>query len=294
MATLTVLTDTYNRAYCLSRCYESLKRQTSKDFVWLIVDDGSTDNTKDLIDHWILERIIPIRYFWQANQGMHVARNMGNEKCDTELGVWIDSDDYASDDAVEKIISFWRKHGSSEVGGIIALNAREGGMIIGDRLPESVDRANMMELYSQYKIRGDKKVILRSDIAAKYPLPVFRGEKFFPESYRFLLIGQQYKMLLMNVVVCIVVPSADSMTNFKNKVNQYFTCPRGFSFYRKIRVSLSKNYIDKFWQSVHYIATSLIIKNKRFIHESPCPFITLIAIPFGILLYLFIRLIIFK
>ena len=133
--TLTVFTPTYNRAYILGRCYESLKRQTCKDFVWLIIDDGSTDNTRELVDRWIQENKVPIKYHYQENQGMHGAHNTAYELIDTELNVCIDSDDYMADDAVEKIISFWRRHGNEKTAGIIALDSYTDGRIIGTLLP---------------------------------------------------------------------------------------------------------------------------------------------------------------
>lgn len=102
MENLTIFTPTYNRAYCLTNCYESLKRQTCKSFIWLIIDDGSNDNTKELVDSWIAEKHIKIMYHWQRNQGMHGAHNTAYEMIETELNVCIDSDDYMPDDAVEK------------------------------------------------------------------------------------------------------------------------------------------------------------------------------------------------
>lgn len=85
------------------------KRQTSKDFLWLIIDDGSMDNTKELIQNWIAEGLVRIRYHFQENQGMHGAHNTAYSLIDTELNVCIDSDDYMSDDGVEKIVGFGRK-----------------------------------------------------------------------------------------------------------------------------------------------------------------------------------------
>ena len=104
-----------------------LKRQTCKDFIWLIIDDGSTDNTKELVDGWIKENKIEIKYHWQENQGMHGAHNTAYELIDTELNVCIDSDDYMPDDAVEKIINFLGKYGSDKVSGIIGLDAYTDG-----------------------------------------------------------------------------------------------------------------------------------------------------------------------
>lgn len=83
-ATLTVFTPAYNRAYTLHKCYESLKMQTNKDFVWLIIDDGSTDNTRELVESWINENIVHITYHYQKNQGMHGAHNTAYELIDTE------------------------------------------------------------------------------------------------------------------------------------------------------------------------------------------------------------------
>lgn len=102
--TLTIFTPAYNRAHTIGRTYESLCRQTCKDFEWLIVDDGSSDNTRALVEGWIKENRIPIRYIYQQNQGMHGAHNTAYRNIETELNTCIDSDDYMPDDAVEKII----------------------------------------------------------------------------------------------------------------------------------------------------------------------------------------------
>lgn len=104
--TLTVFTPTFNRAYTLHLCYESLKRQSCNDFLWLVVDDGSSDNTRELVESWIDEGVIQIRYYYQENLGMHGAHNAAYDIIDTELNVCIDSDDYLSDKAVEWIVSF--------------------------------------------------------------------------------------------------------------------------------------------------------------------------------------------
>ena len=103
MAIITVFTPTYNRAYTLHKCYESLKRQTNKNFIWLIIDDGSSDNTKDLVKEWIEENKISIKYIYQDNKGMHGAHNTAYENITTELNICIDSDDYMPEDSIEKI-----------------------------------------------------------------------------------------------------------------------------------------------------------------------------------------------
>lgn len=134
--TLTVFTPAYNRAYTIHKCYESLRRQTLKDFVWLVVDDGSTDNTAELIKHWqtVPDNGFEIKYVYKENGGMHTAHNTAYENIDTELNTCIDSDDYMTDDAVEKIVNCWRKHGSDKYAGILALDIFDNGNVIGKEL----------------------------------------------------------------------------------------------------------------------------------------------------------------
>ena len=107
---LTVFTPTFNRAYTLDNTYRSLVRQPNKSFIWLIVDDGSTDNTKAVVDDWICENKISIEYHYQENAGKMVAHNWASQLCKTELFLCLDSDDQLTDTAVEDVISFWEKH----------------------------------------------------------------------------------------------------------------------------------------------------------------------------------------
>lgn len=123
MATLTVFTPLYNRINTLKRTYESLKRQTSKDFVWLIIDDGSTDNPYEIIKEWIkINNGFEIKYVYKENGGMHTAHNTAYENIDTELNVCVDSDDYMPDNAVQLIIDCWNKNKNKGYAGIIALD----------------------------------------------------------------------------------------------------------------------------------------------------------------------------
>ena len=135
MKTLTIFTPAYNRAHTIGRTYESLCRQTCKDFEWLVIDDGSSDNTRALVEGWIKEDKIPVRYIYQQNQGMHGAHNTAYRNIATELNTCIDSDDYMPDDAVEKIVTFWKQYGSDRYAGIIGLDQTMDGKIIGTKFP---------------------------------------------------------------------------------------------------------------------------------------------------------------
>ena len=124
MAILTVFTPAYNRAHTLSRTYQSLKEQNCKDFVWLIVDDGSTDNTAEIVKKWQDEESgFDIQYVYKENGGMHTAHNTAYENIHTELNVCIDSDDMMAKDGVEKILTAWEKVRNKGYAGLIALDA---------------------------------------------------------------------------------------------------------------------------------------------------------------------------
>lgn len=284
--TLTIFTPAYNRAYTLHRCYESLIRQTSKDFVWLIIDDGSTDCTKELVNTWITESIFPIQYYYQSNQGMHGAHNTAYELIDTELNICIDSDDYMTDDAVEKIVTFWKGNGDSKYAGMIALDATHDGVIIGTPLPMDKKDTTLGDFYFKGG-KGDKKLIYRTSVMRRYsPYPVFEGEKYVGLSYKYILADQDYTLLILNEVVCIVeyMPDGSSL----NMIHQYRNNPRGFAEFRKLVMTYSPDFKSKFKQCIHYVSNSIMLHNQYFIKESPCKGITVLAIPFGVLLYFYI------
>ncbi|MGG0459577.1 glycosyltransferase family 2 protein [Bacillus mycoides] len=284
---LTVFTPAFNRAYTLHLCYESLKRQTCKDFVWLIIDDGSTDNTRELVERWVSEGSITIIYHYQENQGMHGAHNTAYMLIDTELNVCIDSDDYMADDAVEKIINFWNENGNYNYAGIIGLDANFNGDIIGTKMPEDVKESTLSWLYAKRKMRGDKKLVYRSELTRNTPpYPIFLGENYCPLSYKYILIDQEYPLLIMNEVLCFVEYLDDGSS--MNIIKQYKKNPRGFSFFRKVAMKYALSLKEKFREAIHYVSSNIMIRNYKFLNESPCKWITIMAIPFGTMLYLYI------
>ena len=285
--TLTIFTPAYNRAYTLHLGYEALLRQTCQDFEWLIIDDGSTDNTRELVEGWIAENKIPIRYHYQENQGMHGAHNTAYRLITTELNTCIVSDDYMPDDAVEKIVTFWKQYGSDKVAGIVGLDADFNGKLIGTPFDKHNLPIRLSHFYNQGG-KGDKKLVYRTDIIAQYPeYPIFQGEKYVSLGYKYELIEQNYPVLTINEVLVNVEyrPDGSSMNMFR----QYIKNPQGFAFIRKSSMQLAPTAKRRFMEAIHYVSSSLILKNKRFLQESPKKLLTLCAVPFGIVLYLYIR-----
>ncbi len=287
MATLTVFTPTYNRAYCLNKCYESLLRQTSSDFEWLIIDDGSTDDTKEVVDRWISENYIPIRYIYKENGGMHSGYNTAYDNIFTELAVNIDSDDYMPDDAVEKIITFWRKFGGDQYAGIIGLDVTETGEVIGTLLPEKKS-LRVYDFYNRLGGKGDKKLVYRPEVIRPYRSPEFAGEKLFPTCYKYFMVDLTHEVLVYNEPLCVVEYMNDGFTN--NIIKHYKPNLNSYIFYRKFIMTYpNATLAHKYRFAIHYVAECMLAKEKNWLLESPKKLLTLLAIPFGVLLYFYIQ-----
>lgn len=289
MATLTVFTPLYNRKTTLKRTYESMCRQTSKDFVWMIIDDGSTDNPYEEIEKWIAkDNGFEIRYIYKENGGMHTAHNTAYENIDTELNVCIDSDDYMPDNAVELILDCWSKNRDKGYAGIIALDfADSTKAVIGKELPKDKESTTLTGYYNNGGL-GDKKLIYRTDIInSTPPYPVFDNEKYVALAYKYHIIDENYKLKILNECVCIVDYQMDGSST--NMYRQYMRNPKGFAFWRKEQMRYAVNIKQKFKACIHYVSSSLISGNKHFVKESPEKALTVMAIPFGAFLKLLIK-----
>ncbi len=286
---LTVFTPAYNRAHTLPRTYESLLSQKNKGFIWLIVDDGSTDSTSELVRDWQRrENGFEIRYIYKQNGGMHTAHNTAYESIDTELNVCIDSDDALGEDAVEKILNKWEEVKDKGYAGIIGLDADFSGKIIGKGFPEGMTETTVIGYYASDG-SGDKKLVYRTEIINKYPpYPVFEGEKYVSLSYKYRLIDQEYKMAVLNEILCNVEYQADGSS--KNMLKQYLRNPKGFAFWRKVCMQYPTSTKRMIIDCVHYVSSSILAKNKRFIAESPKKMLSVLAIIPGLLLSAYIRI----
>lgn len=283
MALLTVFTPAYNRAHTLPRTYESLCRQDCKDFVWLVVDDGSSDNTADLVRSWQKqENGFEIRYLYQENGGMHTAHNAAYEVIDTELNVCIDSDDCLADGAVKKILDKWCSVKDLGYAGIIGLDADLDGKLIGKGFPDGLTDTTLTGYYAAGG-SGDKKLVYRTDIIRQYPpYPVFEGEKYVALAYKYRLIDQDYKLAVLDEVLCNVEYQADGSSGTMWK--QYLKNPKGFAFWRKVCMQYPTSKKRMIVDCIHYCSSSMLAGNRRFVMESPRRLLTVLCAPPGILL----------
>lgn len=287
---LTVFTPAYNRAHTIGRTYDSLCRQTSKDFKWLIIDDGSTDNTGEMVKQWMsLDEGFEIRYVWKENGGLHTGYNKAIDLMDTELCVCIDSDDWMPDDAVEKILSVWNDRGSDKYAGIIGLDCPENGLPIGGLFPENLKTAHIVHLPKWHK--GDVKMVHRTELLKKVaPMKVFTGEKFFNPIYLFIKVDMMLPMLIVNDVFCIVDYQDADNSMSKNIVYQFYQSPNSFKELRRLHMGNPiEPYRYRLRHAVHYVSSCIMTKDKKWLKKSPMPISTFLVAPFGYMLYRYIK-----
>lgn len=289
--TLTIFTPTFNREKCLSKGYEALCRQTCKDFIWLIIDDGSTDQTRLIVEKWKKkDNEFEIRYIYKENGGLHTGYNEAIANIDTELSVCIDSDDYMPDNAVEKILKFWEREGNDSYAGIAALDAFEDGTIIGDHFPEqkSINILDVSLGKYHYK-NGDRKLVVRTELYREVaPMPSYEGEKNFNPHLMHLQISEKYDFLVYNEVLCIVEYQEDGMSNGIFK--QYLNSPKSFAHMRKYMLGLrGTTFKFRMRHAIHYVSSSILSKDKHFLKNCPCKCDVVLAIPFGIMLTIYVK-----
>lgn len=199
---LTILTPAYNRAHTLHRLYESLEKQSYKKFEWLIVDDGSTDSTKEYVDEIKKFASIEIKYIYKNNGGKHTAINEGVENIETPLTFIVDSDDYLTEDAVETIYEKWEVYkNKSDIGSIWFLQSDSNGNLIGDKFPEDDLVSTYTDVMINSGVKGDKKSVYLTKARKEFPFPIFEGEKFIGEGTVHKRIGGHYKSIFINKVI---------------------------------------------------------------------------------------------
>lgn len=287
---LTIFTPAYNRAHTLPRTYESLLQQKCKDFIWLVVDDGSQDNTAELVKRWqSKDNGFEIRYIYKENGGMHTAHNAAYEAIDTELNVCIDSDDMLTPGAVEKILQKWQEVRGKGYAGIIGLDADFEGKLIGKGFPVGLTETTLSGYYAAGG-SGDKKLIYRTDVIRQYPpYPVFPGEKYVSLSYKYRLIDQDYLMSTLDEVLCNVEYQPDGSSN--TMWQQYRRNPKGFAFWRKVCMEYPTSKKRLIIDCIHYCSSSILARNRYFLNESPQKVLTVLCVLPGLLMSEMIKLI---
>lgn len=286
MKKITVFTPTYNRAYILPKLYESLKKQTVSDFIWLIVDDGSIDDTKSLVYAWINERQLDIEYIYQKNAGKMSAHNRGVIECKTELFVCIDSDDWIVNDSIERILTEWRYLSDEEketLCGMVAYRGVDTDKTIGNDFPVDIKKSTLSGLYRK-GFRGDTTLIFKSNVIKQYLFPIIGNEKFITEAYAYDQIDLKYEYYLMRKIITVCEYRDDGLT--QNLLKTTFKNPGGYTAYYMQKGNISNSFYDK---SRYYIRANTF---RHLVNKDDMPIQAKYKIiynlmrPFGYMLYL--------
>lgn len=250
---LTVFTPTYNRAYSLPRLYESLKEQTFSDFEWLIVDDGSTDDTEAVVEKWINE-VSFIRYYRQERGGKHRAINRGVKQARGDLFFIVDSDDYLPKDSLQLILDFYQPiKEDNRFAGMAGMRCYPHGERIGGEVTFDVLDTDNVSFREKYKVKGDVADVFKTAVLRECPFPEFPGELFLTEDVVWDRIARKYRIRFFNrnIYTCEYLP--DGLSG--NLSLHHRSSPQGTMLYygtslRDSRFGVARHIKDaiRYWQ----------------------------------------------
>ena len=265
---ITILTPTYNRAYIIGKAYKSLVKQKSKDFEWLVIDDGSSDNTKEVINNFIKENKINIRYYYKKNGGKHTALNYGISKAKGELILVLDSDDILTSDAIKLVNKYWKKYESNKkICGMTFLRKIINPMYKTNIFNEQV--SNMIEFKYNNKNLADMCEVIRTDIYKQYKYPEFENEKFLSEVILTLQISKKYDTAYIPVEIYETEYLEDGLS--KNWLKNVVNSPNGARANSKEFMSSDFKFGTRLKNCIEYNVFSIIAK-KPILKESKMKF----------------------
>ena len=287
--TFTVFTPTYNRAHTLHRVYESLIAQTFRHFEWVIVDDGSTDNTRELVAKWQQTATFPIRYEWQENTGKAGAWNHGVRLANGELFLTLDSDDACVPNALERLKYHWDSipgQQRDQFSAVTALCINQHGKLVGDRFPEDVFDSTSFEMKTVHNVFGEKWGFQRTEVMGQFNFPEIPNEKYISPSIVWNRISLHYKTRYINEALRIYYEDGpDSIT--RSSVKLRARNPKGASLFYREYANLSIPLAWKIKGIINYIRFSLHgkIHPSIIIKDSNHKALTILVFVAGFLLY---------
>ncbi len=285
---LTVFTPAYNRAKLLERVYESIAKQITGDIEWLIVDDGSVDETEAVIKQFTDTASFPVRYIKKENGGKHTAHNVAAEEAHGEWFMCLDSDDLLSDGALENILSILTKC-TGDVCAIAAYKRDLEGNLLCDTFENEKILKGIYTLLKEY--HGEYVFIFRTDVLKKYPYPVIKGEKFISECLLYdRLEIEGYRVITLDKIIQECEYQAEGLSLAYKKLLKNNPC--GVQMFYNQRIDLAKTFKERFICCIKYCAFRILGKFKAPKYKGKYSVLTLLSYPVGILaaVYYLIRL----
>lgn len=290
MKKIAILTPTFNREKTLPSLYHSLLKQTSKNFIWLVIDDGSIDDTEILMTRFIKENKIKIEYFKQKNLGKHIAINNGVSKINEEITFIVDSDDRLTYDAIEQINKYWEIVDKEKCSGIVFLRDMDDKRTKGKKFPNDLFISKYNDIVIRKSIPLEKAEVVATSELKKYPFPQFKGEKYMGEGVLWHQIGSLTKTLFVNKVIYIGNYMDDGLTS--SGWNLRIKNPLGAMLNEKLLLNKDYPIFYRFKHSLVYIAYGIFSGKtiKSIIKESGYPRLIRTAVPLGYCVYIVLKL----
>lgn len=259
---ITILTPTYNRLSTLKRLFRSLCEQTNKNFVWMILDDGSDDGTQDFVGSIINEKTFKIEYFYNNNVGKHKIINMFDNKLKTDLVIIVDSDDTLLAEAISIVYYYWQKFNSKYIAGLAFHKANiDSKFIIGDVFPPQQKITSHENMRIIIGVKGDKAEVWLSQQFKSIHFQEFENEKFISEIHKYIQLSGDRPFVYINEIIYLCEYSKDGLS--KNIRKLQFSNPKGALFNSSIL--LNKNYplLVRFKALVQSIYFIYLIRNYK-------------------------------
>lgn len=280
---ITVVTPTYNRGKELLTLYESLMEQTSKNFEWLIIDDGSFDNTYSVVRQFS-KSFFQIHYTKKGNGGKHTALNLAFKMVKSELTFIVDSDDRLTPDAIETIERDWENVKYKDLCGISYLRGYSTMKVIGSLFPKDFAIDNFINLRFNKHVNGDKAEVWVSKFLKEHSYPTFDGEKFFGESYIWILLAKERNMLFRNKVIYITEYLKGGLTRSGRALR--IQCPHGGMENALSMMSSEFSFSQRIKGGILYVCYSIFAGYSfRKSINTPFKWLTVLCYPAGLLLY---------
>ena len=281
---LTVFTPLYNRADKLYRIYDSLLKQTDYDFEWLIIDDGSQDNAREVVDALKQQAaLFSIRYIYQENGGKHMAYNAALELAEGEYFFCLDSDDWLAENAINNIME--RITGDENI--IVSYKTNEKGDLLSDKFPEGVLNSSFSDLYYKYKCFGEFSIIFRTSLARQFPFPEFKGELFIGELVIYDRM-REFQTVLLPKIITVCEYQSDGLTaNINNTMKNN---PAGYCLYFMQRIDMEKSFKKRLSAAGKYNCFRIFAKTQKTKYVGNHKVLVMVTKPLGLTFWLYYKI----
>lgn len=289
---LTIFTPTYNRKHTISRIYKSILRQENRlfnDIEWLIVDDGSLDDTESLVNTWIKEQPpFTLNYIKQKNGGKHTAFNRAVQEAQGEFFFTVDSDDWLGENSIKDIlIHFDAIHNNESLAGIIALKCFPTGKLIGIPYPKENFISSIYGLSLQ-GYAGERSLVFKTKILLQYPFPIIQGERFIGECVVYDKIDEKYKFFVSNRILTVCEYQEDGLTG--NMFRIMMQNAIGYKIYYAQRIDLAKSLRERIGYAIRYNAFNLLKEDSQYNYKGKYKMLVNLMLPLGLGTYFYYKL----